>query len=31
MKSVMEMDCDCKEEWEYVMNQEYPWSMPLTR
>ncbi|HOJ96470.1 MAG TPA: archaeosine biosynthesis radical SAM protein RaSEA [Methanospirillum sp.] len=31
MKSVMEMHCDCKDEWEYVMNQEYPWSMPLTR
>lgn len=31
MRSVMEMDCDCKKEWEYVMNQEQPWSMPLTR
>lgn len=31
MKSVMEMDCNCKKEWEYVMNQEKPWAMPLTR
>ena len=31
IKSVMEMDCKCKKEWEYVMNQEKPWSMPLTR
>ena len=31
MRSVMEMDCNCKKEWEYVMNQEQPWSMPLTR
>ena len=31
MKSVLEMDCGCKKEWEYVMDQEKPWAMPLTR
>jgi len=31
MKAVMEIECNCKEEWEYVMEKEYPWAMPLTR
>jgi len=31
MRSVMAMDCDCKKEWEYVMEREQPFSMPLTR
>lgn len=31
MRSVMAMDCDCKKEWEYVMEREQPYSMPLTR
>ncbi len=30
MKSVMEMECDCKNEWECVMDNEKPWAMPLT-
>lgn len=31
MKSVLEMDCKCKKEWEYVMEHEKPWAMPITR
>lgn len=31
MRSVMAMDCDCKKEWEYIMEREMPFSMPLTR
>jgi hypothetical protein len=31
IKSVMEMPCDCKKEWECVLENEEPYSMPLTR
>ncbi len=31
MKSVVEMHCGCKKEWEYVMEHEQPYAMPLTR
>lgn len=31
MKSVMELTCDCKNEWEWIMREEKPWAMPLTR
>lgn len=31
MKSVMDMQCNCKKEWEYILSNEKPWSMPLTR
>lgn len=31
MKSVVEMHCGCKKEWEYVMEHEQPYVMPLTR
>lgn len=31
MQSVMEMDCTCKKEWEYIMSEEKSWTMPLTR
>ncbi|NLV26658.1 MAG: archaeosine biosynthesis radical SAM protein RaSEA [Methanomicrobiales archaeon] len=30
MKSVLEMNCGCKNEWEYVMKEEISWAMPLT-
>ncbi|QYZ78378.1 TIGR01210 family radical SAM protein [Methanofollis formosanus] len=26
-----EVECGCKKEWEYVMEHERPWCMPLTR
>jgi hypothetical protein len=31
MKSVMEMPCSCKKEWEFVLENELPSAMPLTR
>lgn len=31
IKSLLEMDCRCKEEWEYVLGNEKPYCMPLTR
>lgn len=31
MKSVMEMNCTCKKEWEFIMQNEKSWAMPLTR
>jgi radical SAM enzyme (TIGR01210 family) len=30
IRSVMEMPCNCKSEWEYVMEHEKPWTIPLT-
>jgi radical SAM enzyme (TIGR01210 family) len=29
--SLFEMECSCKEEWNYVIDQEMPFCMPLTR
>lgn len=31
MRSVMEISCDCKKEWEYIMGHERSYVMPLTR
>jgi len=31
MQSVMEMECNCKKEWEFVMEQEQPYTIPLTQ
>jgi archaeosine synthase beta-subunit len=31
MKAVSNMDCPCRDEWEFVLSQEMPWCMPLTR
>jgi hypothetical protein len=31
LKSVLAMDCDCKKEWEYILEQEMPFCMPLTQ
>lgn len=30
IRSVMEMSCGCKKEWEFVMEHEQPYAMPLT-
>lgn len=30
MRSVMEIQCDCKKEWQFVLDHEKPYSMPLT-
>ncbi|MDD1728342.1 MAG: archaeosine biosynthesis radical SAM protein RaSEA, partial [Methanospirillum sp.] len=30
IKSVMVMPCSCKKEWEFVMEHEHPYAMPLT-
>ena len=29
--ALMETECTCKQEWEYVLNNEKPYAMPLTR
>jgi archaeosine synthase beta-subunit len=31
MKAVTNMECPCREEWEFVLSKEMPWCMPLTR
>jgi archaeosine synthase beta-subunit len=31
LTALMAMDCDCKREWECVLEQETPFAMPLTR
>ena len=31
MRSVVDIHCECKTEWEYVMEHEQPYVMPLTR
>lgn len=31
IRSVMEMSCSCKKEWEFVMEHEHPYAMPLTQ
>ncbi|MGI6022960.1 MAG: archaeosine biosynthesis radical SAM protein RaSEA [Methanoculleus sp.] len=31
LRALAEMDCGCKEEWEFVLEQEEPFCMPLTR
>lgn len=31
LQAVYDTGCDCKEEWEYVLGNEMPWCMPLTR
>ena len=31
IKSVSEMSCRCKKEWEFVMEHEQPYALPLTR
>ncbi len=30
IRSVLEISCDCKKEWDFVMEHEKPYSMPLT-
>ncbi|HJJ92329.1 MAG TPA: archaeosine biosynthesis radical SAM protein RaSEA [Methanocorpusculum sp.] len=30
LQTVWDMDCSCKKEWEYVLDNETPWNMPLT-
>jgi hypothetical protein len=29
--SLLETECACKEEWHFVLDQEMPFCMPLTR
>nr|WP_320160654.1 archaeosine biosynthesis radical SAM protein RaSEA [uncultured Methanoregula sp.] len=31
VNALLETDCDCKNEWEYVLENERPYCMPLTR
>jgi len=31
LQELFEAGCDCKAEWEFVLENEQPWSMPLTR
>lgn len=31
LRSVLEIECSCKEEWEFVMENEKPYNLPLTR
>ncbi|KAF5084938.1 hypothetical protein DSECCO2_72600 [anaerobic digester metagenome] len=31
LRALAETECRCKEEWEFVLNQEEPYCMPLTR
>ena len=31
LRSLLERDCDCKREWEFVLESERPFCMPLTR
>jgi radical SAM enzyme (TIGR01210 family) len=31
IRSALEMPCGCKKEWEYVMENEQPYALPLTR
>ena len=31
LKALLSMDCGCKREWEFVLREERPWCMPLTR
>jgi len=31
LRALREMECGCKEEWEFVLGQEEPFCMPLTR
>ncbi|TAJ44665.1 archaeosine biosynthesis radical SAM protein RaSEA [Methanofollis fontis] len=31
VRALLEMECGCKREWEYVREHERPWCMPLTR
>jgi len=31
LRSVLAMDCDCKKEWEYILDQEKSFCMPLTQ
>lgn len=31
LRALAEMECGCKEEWEFVLEQEEPYCMPLTR
>lgn len=30
IRSVLEMSCGCKKEWEFIMEHEHPYAMPLT-
>jgi hypothetical protein len=31
LSAVFEKECACREEWEFVLDHERPWSLPLTR
>jgi len=31
LKALLSVDCGCKREWEFVLREERPWCMPLTR
>ncbi|HXW98251.1 MAG TPA: TIGR01210 family radical SAM protein, partial [Methanomicrobiales archaeon] len=31
VKALLEQECPCKKEWEFVLGAERPWAMPLTR
>jgi radical SAM enzyme (TIGR01210 family) len=31
LDALLEVDCGCKKEWEFVLGEERPWCMPLTR
>ncbi len=31
VKALLETECDCRNEWEYVLSNEKPYCMPLTR
>jgi len=31
IRGLLEMDCACREEWEFVLEKEYPYCMPLTQ
>jgi radical SAM enzyme (TIGR01210 family) len=31
LSAAFEKECACREEWEFVLDQENPWSLPLTR
>jgi len=31
VRALLDIDCDCRQEWEFVLDSEKPWCMPLTR
>ena len=31
ISALLETNCGCKQEWEYILAEEKPWCMPLTR